>query len=153
MIVVAVGTQQNLALCRKAGLTIDVHGVVVDDYLQTSISNIYAAGDIIGIIDRITGRRVASTTWPDAMQQGRHAALAMLDQPVTYAGAYVIAQSAFFGFQFASCGVQRASSIEESIENGYTQIVRKAGRLLGFTLIGNLNQYPSLRRDLLMQSQ
>ncbi len=48
-IFVATGMAANTDLdLEKAGVTFDKHGILVDDYLQTSQSHIFAAGDVTG---------------------------------------------------------------------------------------------------------
>lgn len=48
-IFVATGMAANTDLdLEKAGVTFDKHGVVVDDFLRTSQSHIFAAGDVVG---------------------------------------------------------------------------------------------------------
>ncbi|WP_432735919.1 FAD-dependent oxidoreductase [Maridesulfovibrio sp. FT414] len=56
--VVSIGVAPNSALARAAGLEIGgFGGIVVDEYMQTSDPDIYAAGDCVEITHRITGRK------------------------------------------------------------------------------------------------
>lgn len=70
--VVAVGVKPNIALARKAGLTIgELGGVKVNEHLQTSDPDIYAAGDCIEVTNRITGKPVLAPYGDLANLQGR----------------------------------------------------------------------------------
>lgn len=57
--VMSIGVVPNADLAREAGLEIgDFGGVVVDDFMRTSDPSIYAAGDCVEIVNRITRKRV-----------------------------------------------------------------------------------------------
>lgn len=151
LIIHAIGVKQNLALAEAAQLTCDAYGIVVNEYMQTSVPRIYAAGDIIGITDLISGRRTANCTWQDAMQQGRHAAHGMVESPLRYSGAHLIATSSFFGFSFASCGVPHKDMhlVEHMDTASYVCYLGDKGYLKGFQLLGDGKQFPYLRKMVL----
>jgi NAD(P)H-nitrite reductase large subunit len=69
LLAVAIGVRPRLDLARQAGLLID-RGIVVNEYLQTSSADIFAAGDCAQVRDPITGRAALDVLWPIALQQG-----------------------------------------------------------------------------------
>ena len=70
-------------LAERAGLEVD-DGIVCDQRLQTSVEGIYAAGDVCSYDSVVHGRRLRVEHWDVAMQQGQHAARAMLGETEPY---------------------------------------------------------------------
>jgi NAD(P)H-nitrite reductase large subunit len=156
LVVVATGMRQNCELAQDTGILCDEYGIVVNEHMRTSKPDIYAAGDVIGVYDKLCNKRVASCTWPDAMQQGMHAAYAMHGTPKAYVGADIIVSSAFFGLKFASCGlidaVPEAYTASERKQPGmYHRYLMQNDILKGFILVGVMHQLPKLKRALLLQ--
>jgi apoptosis-inducing factor 3 len=77
LVVVAAGARPRVALASRAGLVL-ARGIQVDQYLETSIRGIFAAGDVARWPEPRTGRIIGVEHWAFAMRQGQAAARNML---------------------------------------------------------------------------
>ena len=83
LVAIAIGIVPRLELAKTAGLDID-RGILVNEYLQTSQPEIYAAGDVAQVFDPLTGKSVLDSLWGPARDQGRIAGLNMAGKTAVY---------------------------------------------------------------------
>lgn len=88
MVILSIGVRPTLQLAIDAGLQIgDAGGLLVNDRLQTSDPDIYAAGDMVEIEHRVSGKKVRIPLAGPANRQGRIAAENALGGNHRYKGA------------------------------------------------------------------
>jgi NADPH-dependent 2,4-dienoyl-CoA reductase/sulfur reductase-like enzyme/rhodanese-related sulfurtransferase len=87
MVLLSVGVRPTLQLARETGLAVgESGGLVVNSFLQTSDSDIYAAGDMVEIEHRVNGKKVRIPLAGPANRQGRIAAENVLGGHHPYTG-------------------------------------------------------------------
>jgi NADPH-dependent 2,4-dienoyl-CoA reductase/sulfur reductase-like enzyme len=80
---VAIGIQPRIELAVNAGLQTE-RGILVNEYLQTSSPNIFAAGDVAQVYDPYSGKSVVDSLWGPARLQGHAAGLNMTGVATPY---------------------------------------------------------------------
>ena len=72
IVILAIGVRPNVGLARDAGLDIgETGGIQVNDHMQTSDPDIYAAGDCVQMHDLLTGKPAYVPLGSTANKQGR----------------------------------------------------------------------------------
>jgi nitrite reductase (NADH) large subunit len=79
MSVVCIGTRPNIDVVKGVDLKIN-RGIVVNNCMETSVKDIYAAGDTAELQDNNSVGTVSSYIWPNALLQGKCAASNMAGQ-------------------------------------------------------------------------
>ncbi len=85
LVVVGVGITPSTALAESTGLTTD-NGIVVNEHLETSHPDVYAAGDNANFPYQALGRQARVEHWDNALNQGKYAGWNMAGrrEPYTY---------------------------------------------------------------------
>jgi NAD(P)H-nitrite reductase large subunit len=76
LIISATGVKPNIEFLKDTGIDIN-KGILVNHQMQSSLPNIFAAGDVTESIDFSTGERVVNAIQPNAAEQAKIAALNM----------------------------------------------------------------------------
>lgn len=83
LVAYAIGIRPRLELAKQADLRVE-RGILVNEYLQTSDPDIFAAGDIAQVYDPLTGRSALDSLWSSARGQGFAAGLNMAGKATVY---------------------------------------------------------------------
>lgn len=116
LVILAIGIKPNVALAEKAGIKIGITGAIqVNQYMETNIANIYAAGDCIENISRITGQAVYQALGSTANKTGRLAGQNASGQAQAFEGVLGTSIAKFFNLTIGKTGL----SAKEAIEQGF----------------------------------
>jgi NADPH-dependent 2,4-dienoyl-CoA reductase/sulfur reductase-like enzyme len=83
LVAVGIGVKARTELAQGAGLKTE-RGILVNEYLQTSAPDIFAAGDVAQIFDPVSGHSSIDNLWYPGRKQGRIAAFNMAGQTEIY---------------------------------------------------------------------
>jgi nitrite reductase (NADH) large subunit len=137
MVLISAGVRPELTLAQALGLEID-KGVKVDDHMQTSLKDIYAAGDLIEHRSRFYG------IWPAAMEQGRVAGANMAGQAVTYEGTVPSNVLKVVGIDLMAAGdidaegQMEARVFKDEAKGVYRKVVIQDNVIIGTILFGDI---------------
>ncbi|GHT49902.1 FAD-dependent oxidoreductase [Endomicrobiia bacterium] len=142
ILIVAVGVRPNTDLAKTAGIKTS-KGIVVDEYMQTSEKDIYAAGDCVESLDLLLNESRVLALWPNASNQGEIAGLNMIGAKTKAPAAFAMNAISFFGMQLISAGIINASGSSNIVTDSAKDKLRRLNilndNLIGFILI-NHNQ-------------
>jgi NAD(P)H-nitrite reductase large subunit len=152
LVVVGIGVTPNITLAKDAGLTTG-DGVLVNEFLQTSNNDIYAAGDVAFFPDSNLGpRRIEH--WDNAMSQGRHAGrnMAGAREPFTYMP-FFFSDLFEFGYEAVGDVDSRHETFADWQEENKTGVIYylDRGRLRG-AMMCNLFGKVDAARDLIKRA-
>ncbi|WP_254863743.1 NAD(P)/FAD-dependent oxidoreductase [Halovivax gelatinilyticus] len=150
---VAIGLTFNTEFLRGADID-EENGIIVDEFMRTSADDVFAAGDITRFHDLLIGERAQNGSWGSAKEQGRIAAINMVDaesEPFEWVSSYSITH---FDFPFLSFGHPTLG--DDHVEKRYSEtewrrVALQDGRVVGGVLIGNLAAQRPLKQ--LMREQ
>ncbi len=116
MVVISAGARCNIELAKNAGLDLGDLGLKVDDYLQTSDSDIFAGGDLIEYKNHITGKPMLGQLRPNAVIAGRIIAKNILGFDIKYPSLINSFCTKFFDKSMAGAGMTEFEAKQEGIE-------------------------------------
>ena len=151
-VVIGVGAVPDVRLARTAGLEIgDGGGVLVDARLQTPVPGVFAAGDIAEYESVVHGgRRLRVEHWDVAFNQGKTAALNMLDrdQPHDVVPYFFSDLSDWASLEYVGPAEEwEQEVVRGSIDGGeFTIFYLHDGRVAGALAVGRSDDLEDARR-------
>lgn len=144
LIVMAVGILPNVELAKSAGLQVN-RGIVVNDFLETSVPGIYAVGECA------EHRGIAYGLVAPLYEQGAVLAKHLAGVETSgYAGSVTSTKLKVSGVDVFSAGMfndapdTRSLRYQDDIEGVYKKIVMKGERMIGAVLFGDTSDGTSL---------
>lgn len=138
LFVVAAGITPNVDLAREAGLAVN-RGVIVNARMQTSVPEIYAAGDVAEFEGQVNG------LWPTAVAQAEVAAVNAVGGEKLFTDTVPVTMLKVVGVDLTSVGrINREArgeiAIADVVEDGgvhrYRKVVIAQNRIVGAILLG-----------------
>lgn len=152
MIITGIGVYCDTEWLRPSGLAIG-RGILTNEYLETNLPEVFAAGDAAEFKDIILGHRIQLGNWVNAQSQGRAAGNNMTvsidklgtrrPKPFKMVSFYT---TQGFGITIAFAGDVRPSQDRIIITRGspesgsYGRIIIKDGEIVGTTLINRTQE-------------
>jgi rhodanese-related sulfurtransferase len=125
IVLLSVGVKPELGLAARAGLAIgESGGLLVDEELRTSDPSIWAAGDMVEVLHRVSGRKVRVPLAGPANRQGRIAASNALGLHMRYAGALGTSVVKVFDATAASTGLTESAARAAGFDVGAAVVVK-----------------------------
>lgn len=123
LVLFSVGVRPELTLAKAAGLELGPSGgLAVDETLRTSDPSIWAAGDMVEVVQRVSGRKVRVPLAGPANRQGRIAATNALGGTLRYSGALGTSVVKIFEATAAMTGLSERAAREAGLEVGVAVI-------------------------------
>lgn len=120
MVLVSVGVRPNSQLGKDAGLEVgETGGIAVDEFMQTSDPDIYAAGDVVETVHLVSGRKTYAPMGSTANKQGRVIANHIAGIPDTFKGVTGTAVVKVLEYNVGKTGLTE----EEARAAGYDVVV------------------------------
>jgi len=146
-VVAGIGIQPNVELAVQAGLRVD-NGIVVDEHLQTSASDVFAAGDVANFFNSALGARLRVEHEDNANTMGAAAGRAMAGDKTPYTHLPFF-YSDLFALGYEAVGeldprLETMSDWKEPFREGVIYYL-KAGRVRGVLLWNTWGQVDAAR--------
>ena len=137
IVIIATGIKPNLDFLQGSGIKTN-SGIIVNEFLETNIPNIYAAGDIAESINISTGNRESILLWTNALTQGTVAGYNMAGKKTKYEGSATQTLIKVFGTPIISDGVYEGEELKFFEGDIYKKIYLKNSTINGYMLINTM---------------
>lgn len=145
-LIVAVGVVPNIDLVEKTDIKIN-KGILVNEYLETTAKDIYAAGDVAEAYHARSNSHRLLQILPAASKQGKVAGRNMSGERVEYEGDILFNSTSFFNFPVMALGSANSDHKNSHIlvkyekqSNTYSKVIVKQDRLVGAIFLGEIRR-------------
>lgn len=150
VLVTCVGVRPRTELLSKAGAEVN-KGIVINEKSETSIEDIYSAGDCAECTDISSGQKKILALLPNAYKQGETAGINMAGGNKSFSDAIPMNAIGFFGLHMITAGTYDGETwTSKSDDNGIKRLYYKDNLLKGYILIKNIEKagiYTSLIKE------
>ncbi|MBP8639710.1 MAG: NAD(P)/FAD-dependent oxidoreductase [Oscillospiraceae bacterium] len=149
LLVTAVGVRPNVSLVKDAGGKVD-RGIIVSEKMETSIPDVYSAGDCVVSHDISCNTDRILAILPNAYIGGKTAGIAMAGGETTENKMMPMNAIGFFGLHIITAGSYEGEVFEMKDGENYKKLFYSNDTLRGYILIGNVDKagiYTALIRE------
>ncbi|MFX1320836.1 MAG: NAD(P)/FAD-dependent oxidoreductase [Promethearchaeota archaeon] len=137
LVIVATGVKPNLEFLKDCGININ-SGIIVNEFLETNVRDIYAAGDIVESTNLLTGNRESILLWSNALTQGTIAGYNMVGRKTRYEGSTIQTLIKIFGTPIISDGKYEGEEMKFFEDGVYKKMYLKDSSINGYILINTM---------------
>ena len=146
MVCIGKGVLPNVDFLVGSDIEVD-QGAVVNRYATANIDNVFAAGDVAVTFDPITGERIVTGLWTNAVEMGRCAGYNMAGRLTEYTGTFGILNATQVADEpFVSMGIVHTAGTDNEVHvvskpDAYRKLVFSPDgkRLVGAIFIGDIS--------------
>lgn len=157
MLILAIGVKPNVDLVKGTPIKIN-KGILVNDFMQTNVEGIYAAGDCTEGKDILLEANCPIAIWPVAREQGKIAGYNMSGKKVKYNGNFLMNSVELAGIPTISVGLTNPPEEKnyevidyfKPEESVYKKVVIKDNQIVGAIFINQIDRagiYTGLIRE------
>lgn len=147
MAVVGIGVLPAHSFVPRDKIQVDL-GILVNNYMQTNIPQIYAAGDVAELVDIARNTPWINAIWPEAVNQGRIAGMNMAGREVAYPGSLSRNTIRVFNMDVMAGGLVNPPSdgsyeVITSVDRRdktYRKLVFRNDTLVGLVMVNKIEQ-------------
>jgi len=149
LVVLAIGVRPAIEPLKGTGIDCG-QGVLVDEYLETNVEGVFAAGDVVEGYDITAETSRVVATWVNAARQGRVAGRNLTGARQEYEGSLAMNAVEIAGVATISMGVTAPGSEDldgvEVLEefdaqaSTYRKVVLKGNRVIGGIFVGDIDR-------------
>jgi NAD(P)H-nitrite reductase large subunit len=147
LVIIAIGVIPRTELVSGTDVKTN-RGILVDRFMRTTVSDVYASGDVAEAYDFLYGENRLLPLWPLAQLEGKVAGYNMAGKKAEYPGGTAMSALKYFGIPIISIGIAnpKEEDVYESLvkhdpeRNLYKKIVLKDNMIVGITLVNDIEQ-------------
>jgi NAD(P)H-nitrite reductase large subunit len=147
LVIIAIGVIPRMELVSGTDVKTN-RGIIVDRFMQTNVSDVYASGDVAEAYDFVFGENRLLPLWPLAQLEGKVAGYNMAGKKADYSGGTAMSALKYFGIPIISIGIANPKEDDayeiltkhEQEKNLYKKIVLKDNVIVGITLVNDIER-------------
>jgi NAD(P)H-nitrite reductase large subunit len=147
LVIVAIGVIPRTELVASTEVKTN-RGIIVDNYMQTNIPDVYASGDVAEAYDFILNQNRLLPLWPLAVLEGKVAGYNMAGKKTDYTGGTNMSSLKYFGIPIVSIGLANPKEdptlevlTKQDVERKvYKKLVLKDNVLVGMTFVNDIEK-------------